>query len=162
MRHCPETNILTIPQPKLALSQVDPKLRNLPAFVIWGCICTLHPHIFCIVEKLHTFKFMLLELFSIAIRAVLKVPEVIICWDISHTFPSQTHAASDHHGVVNKKDIPWRRSIRICTSLYKRAFHPQQPSTLMDAHTLLALFQGQKPCHSVPDTWHKSQTWGSL
>lgn len=34
--------------------------------------------------------------------------------------------------------------------LYKQALHPQQLSTLVEAHSLLALFQGWEPCHSVP------------
>ena len=90
---------------------------------------------------------MFLKFFSKAIRAVLKVPEVIICWDLQDTFPFQTHAVSDYHGVINinQEGILWRRNIKICTLLYKQTICPQQQSTLGKAHTLLALFQGQEP-----------------
>ena len=41
----------------------------------------------------------------------------------------------------------------MCTLLYKQALHPQQPPTLLEAHILLALSQGQEPCHATPYTW---------
>jgi hypothetical protein len=50
------------------------------------------------------------------------------------------------------EDIPQRKNIKICTILYKQSLHPQIPSTLIQAHALLSLFQGQEPCHSVPYT----------
>jgi hypothetical protein len=34
--------------------------------------------------------------------------------------------------------------MKICTLLHKQALCPQQPSTIMEAHTLLPLFQGQE------------------
>ena len=40
--------------------------------------------------------------------------------------------------------------MEICTLLYKQALHPQKPSGLVEAHALLALLQGQEPCHADP------------
>lgn len=38
---------------------------------------------------------------------------------------------------------------KICILLYKQALQSQQPSTLMEAHILLTLSQGQEPSHSI-------------
>ena len=54
---------------------------------------------------------MYLELFSIALKAVLKVTKFNIFWDISHTFASWTHAVTG-----------------------SQALCPQQPSILMKVH----------------------------
>jgi hypothetical protein len=59
---------------------------------------------------------------------------------------SSSSLVPHHHGVINidKENMPQRRNVKICTLLYNHAFHPQQPLTLMEAHTMLALFQGQE------------------
>ena len=69
----------------------------------------------------------------------------------AETLASKTHDVSNYQWVINlvKEDIPQRRNMKIFT-LYKQALHPQQPPTLIEAHTLLALFQRQEPCHAIP------------
>lgn len=42
--------------------------------------------------------------------------------------------------------------MKICSLLYKQAFCPQQPLTLVETYVLPALFQGQEPWHVVPYT----------
>jgi hypothetical protein len=43
--------------------------------------------------------------------------------------------------------------MKICTLLYKQALFPQQPSTLMETHALLVLFQGWELCHAILCAW---------
>ena len=58
-----------------------------------------------------------------------------------HTLASQTPAVSNYHGVINlvREDINQRRNMKMCTLLYKQALHPQQPPTLVQAHSLLTV-----------------------
>ena len=85
----------------------------------------------------------------------LKVSAFTILLRHRHALASWTHATSNYHGVINlgREDIPRRRNMKICTLLYKQALQPQQPLTLMETHLLLALFQGQEPCHPLPCAW---------
>jgi hypothetical protein len=53
-------------------------------------------------------------------------------------------AVSDYHGVLGREDRLQRSNMKICTLLYKQALYPQQPSTYVEDHILLALFQGKE------------------
>ena len=58
---------------------------------------------------------------------------------------TQLPADSNYHGVINlgREDIQQKRSMKICTLLYKKALCLLQPSTVVDCPTLLALFGGE-------------------
>jgi hypothetical protein len=43
-----------------------------------------------------------------------------------------------------------KEDCKICIFLYKKAKCPWHTSTLVEVHMLLALFQEQDPCHSIP------------
>jgi hypothetical protein len=72
----------------------------------------MYPY-FCIVEKLYIFELIYLELFPIALRAVLKIPVFTISLIHSHTLNSWTCVVSNHHGVinVNREDIPQKKRV---------------------------------------------------
>ena len=74
---------------------------------------------------------------------ILKCPNEEIL-NISHTLTSRTPAVSDYLGVIihSRESITQRKNMEICKLLYKRALCPQQPSTLVEVHILLAQFQG--------------------
>jgi hypothetical protein len=82
---------------------------------------------------------MILVFFSIALRAVLKVPVFTILLRLLSYLRLWNPAVSDYHGAinVNREAIPQRRNVKICTLLYKQVLHPQQPSTPVEANAQL-------------------------
>ena len=93
---------------------------------------------------------MFLEVFSTALKAVLRVPAFTFCWDISHTFTSQTHAVSDCHGIinVNGEDIPWRRNVKYIY-YYTNKSHTQGSHRHLWWPMPAAPVPGAEPCHSA-------------
>lgn len=77
--------------------------------------------------------------FPTALRSVLKVTAFY------HFAETSDIPLPPRHAVINcgREDIPQRRSMKIHTLLYKQTLFPQQPSTLMEAHTLMTVSFGK-------------------
>lgn len=93
----------------------------------------LHPYM------LHSWKniYFWTNVFSILSHSLKGRPKghrtLPFCWNISHTLDS----CCLYYGVINvgREDIPQRRNVTLIYIYLKQALCPQQPSTLLKAHT---------------------------
>jgi hypothetical protein len=92
----------------------------------------MKPHIihtaslyFCIDEKLYIFKLVVLEFFSTALMAVLKVPRFTILLRHSHTLNFWTPAVSNYPGVnnVDREDILRRKESSTASTGSRKHVH---------------------------------------